>query len=71
MIGPDKKTHSGTSHLEKVDKDTFTWRGTDQVVDDESAARLAHAYLQAEERVNRFRFAVSNKRSTARLMSGR
>ena len=32
-----KKTHSGTSHLKKVDKDTFTWRGTDQVVADEPA----------------------------------
>ena len=29
MIGPDKKVHKGTSHLAKVDKDTFTWRGTE------------------------------------------
>ena len=33
MVGPENKESKGTSHLAKVDVDTFTWRGTNQVAD--------------------------------------
>ena len=33
IIGPDNKESRGRSHLAKVDEDTWTWRGTDQITD--------------------------------------
>ena len=36
LTGPDKKVHKGTSHIVKVDDDTFTWQATDMAAGDEA-----------------------------------